>query len=74
MALEKRDYVDVRQNLQGLVGPIHAFFEKILVMDKNKRIRDNRLALLQAAADVLLSLCDFRKLVHGAENPGKGTA
>lgn len=66
-ALENRDYVEVRNNLQGLVKPIHAFFEKILVMDKNAKVRNNRLALLGETAKVLLSLCDFRKLVYAAE-------
>jgi glycyl-tRNA synthetase beta subunit len=63
--------VDVRQNLQDLVDPIHAFFEKILVMDKNPRVKNNRLLLLQEAAGVLFSLCDFRKLVYASENTSK---
>jgi glycyl-tRNA synthetase beta chain len=69
MSLEKRDYVDVRHNLQGLVKPIHAFFEKILVMDKNAKVKTNRLVLLQQTAGILLSLCDFRKLVYSADSP-----
>jgi len=71
MSLEKRDYVDVRHNLQGLVKPIHSFFERILVMDKNAKVKTNRLVLLQQTAGVLLSLCDFRKLVYAAEGSEK---
>ncbi len=71
ISLEKRDYTDVRQELQSLVKPIHAFFEKILVMDKNAKVKNNRLVLLQETADVLLSLCDFRKLVYASENTTK---
>ncbi|HEY5039165.1 MAG TPA: DALR anticodon-binding domain-containing protein, partial [bacterium] len=67
ISLEKRDYVDVRQELQALVKPIHAFFEKVMVMDKNLKIKNNRLILLQEAAGVLLALCDFRKLVYSSE-------
>ena len=70
-ALEKRDYVDVRQELQALVKPIHAFFEKILVMDKNLKVKNNRLILLQETAGVLLALCDFRKLVYASEASNK---
>jgi len=71
MSLEKRDYVDVRHNLQGLVKPVHSFFEKILVMDKNAKVKANRLVLLQQTAEVLLSLCDFRKLVYSSEGSEK---
>jgi glycyl-tRNA synthetase beta chain len=68
-ALEKGDYLDVRQNLQDLVKPINVFFEKILVMDKDPKVRKNRIALLGQTADVLLTLCDFRKLVYASETP-----
>jgi glycyl-tRNA synthetase beta chain len=71
MSLEKRDYVDTRHNLQGLVKPIHSFFERIMVMDKNAKVRNNRLALLQMTAGVLLALCDFRKLVYASETAEK---
>jgi glycyl-tRNA synthetase beta chain len=67
-------YEDVIRHLGTLVEPIHAFFEKILVMDKNARIRNNRLALLRQASDLFLGLCDFRKLVYGAENPADPNA
>ena len=63
--------MEVRQDLQALVKPIHVFFEKILVMDKNVKVKNNRLALLQQTADLLLSLCDFRKLVYAAETSEK---
>jgi glycyl-tRNA synthetase beta chain len=61
-------YEDVIRHLGTLVEPIHVFFEKILVMDKNVRVRNNRLALLRQASGLFLGLCDFRKLVYGAEN------
>ncbi len=62
-------YADVAVHLQSLVAPIHAFFEKVMVMDKNAKIRNNRLALLKQTAEVLLVLCDFRKLVYASESP-----
>ena len=68
ISLEKRDYLDVRHNLQALVKPIHAFFEGVMVMDKNLKIKNNRIVLLQRTAEVLLALCDFRKLVYASEN------
>jgi glycyl-tRNA synthetase beta chain len=62
-------YEDTLQHLETLIDPIHVFFEKVMVMDKNAKIRKNRLALLQQAAELLLILCDFRKLVYVSEGP-----
>jgi len=62
-------YEQIADHLETLIEPVHAFFEKVMVMDKNAKIRKNRLALLKQAAQVLLVLCDFRKLVYGTENP-----
>jgi glycyl-tRNA synthetase beta chain len=60
-------YQDVLGHLETLVEPIHAFFEKVMVMDKNAKIRKNRLALLKQAGDLFLVVGDFRKLVYAAE-------
>jgi glycyl-tRNA synthetase beta chain len=60
-------YEDVANHLETLIAPIHAFFEKVMVMDKKATVRNNRLALLKQAADLLLILCDFRKLVYASE-------
>jgi glycyl-tRNA synthetase beta chain len=62
-------YGDIVGHLETLVEPIHVFFEKVMVMDKNPKIRNNRLALLRQTADLLLILCDFRKLVYASETP-----
>lgn len=59
-------YEDIMGHLETLVQPIHDFFEKVMVMDKNAKIRNNRLALLRQTADLLLILCDFRKLVYAS--------
>lgn len=61
-------YADVIGHLETLVGPIHAFFEKVMVMDKNAKVRQNRLALLKQAADLFLIVGDFRKLVYASES------
>ena len=39
-----------------------------MVMDKDAKVVNNRLALLKQASEVLLVLCDFRKLVYASEN------
>jgi glycyl-tRNA synthetase beta chain len=61
-------YEDVVGHLETLVVPVHAFFEKVMVMDKNAKVRNNRLALLRQAGDLFLILGDFRKLVYASES------
>jgi len=67
-------YGQITGHLETLVQPIHAFFEKVMVMDKNAKVRNNRLALLKQAADLLLVLCDFRKLVYSSEGSSTPSA
>jgi len=73
--LDSPDYHEqIANHLETLIQPIHAFFEKVMVMDKNSKMRNNRLALLSQAADLFLKLCDFRKLVYASENPSSKQA
>jgi glycyl-tRNA synthetase beta chain len=44
------------------VTPVNNFFDKVLVMDKNEEIKQNRLALLKAIWTVALTMADFSKL------------
>jgi glycyl-tRNA synthetase beta chain len=50
--------------LTGLAAPINAFFDSVLVMDKDERIRDNRLSLLSEIWSLALGICDFSKLAE----------
>lgn len=50
--------------LKHLAAPIHAFFDQVIVMDKDERIKQNRLALLREIADLVLPWADVRKLVR----------
>jgi glycyl-tRNA synthetase beta chain len=61
------DWQAVAQGLGSLAPAVHGFFEKVLVMDKDPKVKDNRLALLGKAAGLFLNLCDFRKLVYASE-------
>jgi glycyl-tRNA synthetase beta subunit len=45
-----------------LVAPINTFFDKVLVMDKDDAIRQNRLALLQDIRDLTRGYADFSQL------------
>ena len=49
-------------SLAILVEPSEAFFDKVLVMDKDEDIKNNRLALLNALKEKFSLVCDFEKL------------
>ncbi|GAB7386331.1 glycine--tRNA ligase subunit beta [Bacillaceae bacterium] len=49
--------------LSGLQEPIDRFFEQVMVMVDDERLRANRLALLAAISAFLRSYADFTKLV-----------
>jgi glycyl-tRNA synthetase beta chain len=50
--------------LYDLASPINTFFDKILVMDKDPVIRNNRLALLQKIKALFDSLGNFSKILE----------
>jgi tetrameric-type glycyl-tRNA synthetase beta subunit len=52
----------VMQRLHGIAPAINAFFDKVLVMAEDPRLRANRLALAQAVVALLLPYADLRKL------------
>ena len=45
--------------LEGMVGPITIFFDKVLVMDSDQSVRENRLALLQRIAAITKGIVDL---------------
>ena len=47
-----------------LEKPIDIFFEKVLVMDKDERVKDNRLSLLSNVRELFNSLGDFSRIVE----------
>jgi len=61
-AMESRDYPGVCRALASLRGPVDAFFEKVLVMAEDERVRRNRLALLVRISRTFLEMADFSKI------------
>ncbi len=49
-------------SLKILIQPIVQFFDKVLVMDKDEKIKNNRIALLNQLKDKFSVVCDFEKL------------
>lgn len=61
-ALEKRDYPAACKALANLRGPVDAFFEKVMVMAEDERVRRNRLSLLARISATFLQMADFSKI------------
>ena len=61
------DFVNAQNIIFKLQAPLSAFFEKVLVMAEDKRVRQNRLALLQAISRLLLEMADFSQVVVEGE-------
>jgi len=45
-----------------LKGAVDAFFDGVLVMDKDESIKNNRLALLWGVSDIFSGFADFSKI------------
>jgi glycyl-tRNA synthetase beta chain len=53
---------------------LNTFFDKVLVMAEDKKIRQNRLGLLQSIAKMLLGIADYSQVVVEGERPAKPKA
>jgi len=61
-ALARSDYDAALEAMSRLRGFVDAFFDSVLVMDKDERVRRNRLALLTRIRDLFSGVADFRKI------------
>jgi glycyl-tRNA synthetase beta chain len=61
-ALPRRDYSGACRSLANLKGPVDAFFEKVLVMAEDPKIKKNRLTLLARISRTFLQMADFSKI------------
>jgi glycyl-tRNA synthetase beta chain len=66
--LAERRYRDVMETLLGLRGVIDTFFDKVLVMAEDPRLRANRLALLGEVRDLFLRFADLSRIVIEGES------
>ncbi len=61
-ALARRDYPEACRALAKLKGPVDAFFDKVLVMAEDPRLKENRLTLLARISQTFLKMADFSKI------------
>ncbi|NTW35797.1 MAG: glycine--tRNA ligase subunit beta, partial [Syntrophobacteraceae bacterium] len=59
------DHAGALEAMAQLKGFIDAFFDSVLVMDKDESIRKNRLALLTRIHEMFSAIADFRKIQTG---------
>ncbi len=60
--IEDALYQDALNVFSGLTQPINDFFDKVLVMDKDEGVRENRLALLSSVWETVSAFSDFSRL------------
>lgn len=58
-----KDFTSVLIELDKLGAVVDQFFDKVLVMDKDEKIRTNRINLIKKTVDLYMTIADFSKLV-----------
>ncbi|MEX0637750.1 MAG: glycine--tRNA ligase subunit beta [Burkholderiales bacterium] len=61
-AFKAGDYTEALKSLAALKAPVDAFFDKVLVMDKDERMRQNRIGLLGKLHATMNRIADLAKL------------
>ncbi len=61
--LEERNYENFALSLSNFRSVVDDFFDKVLVMDEDEKIRNNRIALLATIDKMFSNLIDFEKIV-----------
>jgi glycyl-tRNA synthetase beta chain len=61
-AVAQREYANALGRLAQLRPPVDAFFEQVMVMDENPRLRANRLALLAQLHALFIGIADLSRL------------
>ncbi len=57
-----RNYPAALEAIAGLRAPVDAFFEGVMVMDKDEAVKNNRLALLTSIAGLFKGVADFSRI------------
>jgi glycyl-tRNA synthetase beta chain len=61
--LAKGDFLQAQKIVFRLESSLNTFFDKVLIMAEDKKLRKNRLALLQAVSKVLGQIADYSQVV-----------
>jgi len=79
--ISSKDYRQILEELYKLGDTVDSFFDKVLIMDKDIKIRSNRINLVGKTVDLYMIFADFSKLVvnsnrsdnqdRDTDNPGR---
>ncbi len=69
--IARGDFARAQGILFKLQPVLNTFFDKVLVMAEDKKVRQNRLGLLQSISKMLLGLADYSQVVVEGERPAK---
>ena len=61
-AYKAGEYTEALKSLAALKSPVDAFFDKVLVMDKDERVKQNRIGLLGRLHATMNRIADLSKL------------
>ncbi len=64
----KLDFRGALADIASLRKPVDAFFDTVMVMDKDADVKNNRLALLAGITGLFSGIADFSRLVLGSED------
>jgi glycyl-tRNA synthetase beta chain len=67
----KLDFRGALADIASLRKPVDAFFDTVMVMDKDEAVKNNRLALLAGITGLFSGIADFSRLVLSGEEPKK---
>ena len=56
------DYIKALNLIKTLKKPVDDFFDSVMVMDKDEKIKNNRLALLSEIKELFFNISDFSKI------------
>lgn len=68
-AIGKRDYLTALRSIARLRPILDRFFEDVMVMAEDLRLRNNRLALLQQIAALFQKIGDFSEIAVASDRP-----
>jgi glycyl-tRNA synthetase beta chain len=66
--INKGDYLRAQRFIFRMRSLINSFFDNVLVMAEDKKLRRNRLALLQGISKLLLQVADYSQVVVEGQN------
>ncbi|NLA41617.1 MAG: glycine--tRNA ligase subunit beta [Smithella sp.] len=61
--IAEKNFTDALNKLAALRSPVDAFFDSVMVMDNDEKIRFNRLSLLAEISALFHKIADFSKIV-----------